>query len=534
MFTGGLRVSGIAGVVVNNPDATTFDQVIASPLTGAAVIRDSDINYGTGTPPGIGLSSADLITVVVEGEIELDAAGTWRIELNANDAGFLDIAAPGAGFTRLISSTNANAIASIDVPQPGWYRIRGAFSDSGGSMQWDLQVDSPAIPGSAFRDLGSDHMRARVDDLPGVVIDGFDEPFDILYGGSVRVDVLDQSFAGNPFGLPLGSGSYTVRSSGQLLIDTDGDYVFQIDSVQGHRMWLDGIEIADKLGSTNSTSTTTNAIHLVSGWHDLVIDVGRRGGSGTSRLALSIVSGPTTGSIPSDHLRPVVGRAERFATRSSTTPVAIPDNGSASRTITIDEPVGFVADRIDLQVDLAHADVSTLSLVVNPPSGSDFTLAGAGSLSGTSATLTDNPTIGHAGSSWQFTATDTVADAVTGTIEFAGVTMLGTGGVAPFATAYRYESAIHDLGPDVTQLDGMTWALRQASDPAVAAMQIRTCDDAAGCAAEPWTDVALGTVPGVPARRFAQYGVTITTNGDIPVALDSVELNYTTTTTTGP
>ena len=105
--------------------------------------------------------------------------------------------------------------------------------------------------------------------------------------------------------------------------------------------------------------------------------------------------------------------------------------------------------------------------------------------------------------------------------------MVGSGGFQPFATSYRYESAVHDLGT-VIELGAMTWSLRQPTDPSIATMQIRTCDTADACANEPWTDVAFGEVPAVPLRQFAQYGITIPTDGDVPTALDAVQLHYTT------
>ena len=99
------------------------------------------------------------------------------------------------------------------------------------------------------------------------------------------------------------------------------------------------------------------------------------------------------------------------------------------------------------------------------------------------------------------------------------------GGVAPFPASYRYVSAVRELG-DVAAFGPMNWQLRQASDTATALVRIRTCDTAAACQSEPWTEVTLGTVPDVTPRRFAQYLVELTTNGDVPTALDFIELGY--------
>jgi hypothetical protein len=68
--------------------------------------------------------------------------------------------------------------------------------------------------------------------------------------------------------------------------------------------------------------------------------------------------------------------------------------------------------------------------------------------------------------------------------------------------------------------------MRQATDTETAHAQVRTCDSADACASEPWTDVSFGAIPGVERRRFLQYAIDVTTNGDVPTAVDFVELGY--------
>ncbi len=525
-FTGGLRLTAIDTAAFTDPSTATFDTLAALPTANTAVLRTADIDYGMGRP--IGLSSKDDdVTVLIEGEIQLDAAGSWRFELTANDAGFIDIAAPGTDFVRLVS-TESSDIATLQVAAPGWYRIRGAFVDAAGAMSYLLRVDSPAVSGG-LRDVDPNDLRARVDDLSGVVIDGFDEPFDVLLQGTSRADTIEATYGGSPSGIPVGSGTSTIRTSGQLLIDIEGDYQFEIDSKEGHRMTLDGEVLVERLGRTSSTSTTTEARHLLAGWHDFTIDVNNRGNSNNNpNLDFTIATGPVTGHVPSDHLRPIVGRGDRFATAGTQTTLAIADGASATRTISLfDQPLDFTPSDIHLAVRVNHDDLSTVGVTVDPPVGAPIQLAAVGSMTGTTSVLRDGPPIGDAGTSWRFTATDSVVDMLTGTIEFAGVTMVGSGGFQPFATSYRYESAVHDLGT-VIELGAMTWSLRQPTDPSIATMQIRTCDTADACANEPWTDVAFGEVPSVPLRQFAQYGITIPTDGDVPTALDAVQLHYTT------
>ena len=48
------------------------------------------------------------------------------------------------------------------------------------------------------------------------------------------------------------------------------------------------------------------------------------------------------------------------------------------------------------------------------------------------------------------------------------------------------------------------------------------------CAAAPWIDVTNGDLSAVMPAAFAQYAVSLTSDGDVPTALDSFELQYVT------
>jgi hypothetical protein len=346
----------------------------------------------------------------------------------------------------------------------------------------------------------------------------------LLYLGSSSAPALDQTYGEEPFGIPAGIIAYTMRSSGEMLIDTEGDYVFSIDSIQGHRMWLDGQPIADAM-SLQPESTITDAVHLTAGWHDFVVDVQKRGGNEIPKLALSIQSGPVTGAIASDHLRPVVGRAQRFAAGGNANETAITDGGSSIRPVNVVQPFEFVVEDIRFGIQLDHPDQAQLGVILDPPAGPNVDVTTPGALTGMGIVGIDGTLpITSSGSGYSFTISDALADTIVGTVVQAGVTQLGSGGRAPFETSYRFESAIRDLG-GVTEFREMQWRLRQG-ELAASAMQLRTCDVEAECETSAWTDVAPGTIPQVEPRRFAQYGITITTDGDVPTALDVVELRY--------
>lgn len=526
-FTGVLRTRGYTGKLVVDPATATFDAITSNPSTGSGFHREWRIAPGNNPPAGVGMIGMDDLTVAVEGEIELADPGEYRFQLLCDDMGFLDIARPGGDFERLVEDVFdlAPATVTFTVDTPGWYRVRGAFQDNQGLTQLNFQIDSPAVNGG-FRAVTPEQMRVRADDLPGVAIDGFDDSNDLLYSGSSSSPSLDQTYGVDPFGIPIGFISYSVRSSGQLLIDVEGDYEFTIDSVQGHRMWLDNQKIADSFTPDAAATTTTELIHLTPGWHDLVVDVHKEGGDEAPRLSLTISAGPVTGEIAPDHLRPVVARSQRFASGGNANEVALTDGGASIRGVTVALPPNFVTEAIRFGIAVDHPDLAQVGIILDPPAGpnSDVVVTGALTGGGLVAFGGDLP-LSSGGSAYSFTISDSLADTITGSVVDAGVTHLGASrGTPPFATSYRYESAVRDLG-NVTEFLAMAWRMRQG-DPAAAAMQVRTCDDEAACVAEPWTDVALGAVPQVSPRRFAQYGVTIATDGDVPTALDVVELRY--------
>jgi hypothetical protein len=526
-FTGGVKVSGIAGVAVTGP-GVTFEDVMQNPITGVGVERDLGIFYGEDSPTGVGLTAIDDITVAVEGEIEFPIADDWPIELLCDDDGFLDIAAPGGGFERVLDcSFPTTASTTYTVTIPGWHRIRGAVSDTGSNMTFRFRVNHPMEPGG-LEVPPIDRMRVRAEALPGVVIDAFDQPFAIDHRGSAIAATIDQTYPASPFQIGVGPSAFTIRSSGQILIDTEGDYTFAIDSVQGHRAWLDGVEIANDMAAS-AVRTETAALRLAAGWHDFVIDVHRAGGAGEPKLSFTIASGPDgAGPIATDHLRAIVGRDQRFATDRSTTLVPIVEGGTGTRNLGLPLPGGFVAEVIDVGFDLQHDALPTVSVTLDPPNGAITSLVEVGDLAADPEPLYLIRTMPAAtgGQDWALTVTDTNgADGAVGGLLMAGITMTGRGGVAPFPTTFRYVSAPREL-PAIVAFGTVRWSLRQATDPSSATVSVRSCDDSAACEAETFVPVAFDTVPSIAPRRFVQYAVDVTTDGDVPAALDAIEINY--------
>jgi len=525
--TGRIRLSGVSGNLVGTPANATWADVDGT-RTGTSLWRQLAVDYGLLAPTGLGLQATDDVTALVEGEIELEVAGTWRFQLQANDAGFVEIAAPGAAdYTRLLNDVNTGSIVTYEVTTPGWYRIRGAFADSSMYMSFDLQYDPPNQPG-AFLPIPVDRLRARVDDLTGFLVDGFDSENNVLYQGSTVIDSpMDLTTSGtNPYGIGIGTLTWALHTSAQFLIETEGDYAFTISSHQGHRVWLDGTKVADAYGPTDAT-TNTPAIHLTPGWHDLVADLEKENTATDSHLSVVVASGPMWAgqAIPADHLRPVLGRAVRWAETHSTATTVITDGSSITRSLTLTQPVNVKPMILSAGYTFTHPVRSQVGITLTPPVGSAITMVAPGSLTGAGGY--DGTTVvplGDLGPTWTLRASDSTVDAMTGSLQMFAVTLVCGGGTAPFPSTYRYESAVKNLGLTVVALGALRWQTRQGD----AKVQIRSCQDQAACASQPWVDVpASGDVPNIPVGDYIQYAVDFTSDGDTPTALDWIELDFT-------
>jgi len=524
--TGRIRLSAIASDTIGTAATATWATASNGPITGRSFTNGLNVDYASDPPYGLGLASGDNVTVLVEGEINLDATGVWRFNLDANDKGFVEIAAPNGQFTRLVDDTNTGTTVNYTVTTTGWHTIRGAFSDVMQLMAFNLTADSPAMAGGLLP-VEVDRVRAPVEDLQGYVTDAFDEGGMLDYlGTTLDTQPLMRSLPTDAYGIPVGIIGFAFRWSAQVLIETEGDYGFALSSFQGHRMWVDGVQVANTFSTLAMASSMSTVVRLEPGWHDIVVDVSKEDANNMpGSVSVTVASGPAwVGQpIPIANVRPVVGRSQRWTEAAGNTAATITDGMTITRNLTLQIPVGFVPTAIEAGYQIDHPIQAQVSVVLDPPVGTNVTMLAAGGLSGAGA-HNDHQSISVTdfGATWQFIVGDDTVDAMTGQLEYHGITALGSGGVAPFPTQSRFESAVHELG-NVVGFGPATWTLRQGTTVTV---EMRSCDDAAACASESWTPVTAGAVPPIPARRFAQYAVTIATNGDVPTAFDSFELTY--------
>jgi hypothetical protein len=179
-------------------------------------------------------------------------------------------------------------------------------------------------------------------------------------------------------------------------------------------------------------------------------------------------------------------------------------------------------------VTIDHPLWSDLEAAVIAPGGAVLPLIAAGEsqVEGEATLRASFPVDGGAAGDWLVRVADT-ARRDRGDVTHVALTVRHLGGEPPIAPRAVYDSAVRDLGEAVAAIDEIAWD-GTLPDGAEVQVRIRTCDQAAACAAEPWSApvTAPGDAPGVPARRFAQLRVELLSDGDAVGAVDWVELRY--------
>ncbi|MCB9559621.1 MAG: proprotein convertase P-domain-containing protein [Kofleriaceae bacterium] len=533
-YTGGLLQRGSDSGTFAAAASATWSGVLGFTATAKTAIEwRTQESWGTATPPSVGLTDGDTFTQWWQGEIKL-AAGTWTFRLLADDHGFVEVAEPGTtGFSRVVSADWPNATSGTFVAAAaGWYPIRYATSEATGSAQVDLQL---AGPGLAQQPIPRDWLRARVDDVPGLLEIAFD---DSRGCGDVEttVDAVGPGNTdwgtGNPGDLALTSpDTFSVRWTGQVWIEVGGAYTFRLATDDGQRLWIDGVKLLDAWDDT-AHDVQTSPITLDVGWHDVVIDHSEN--TVGAAATLTVAGGPDlTGQVlPVARLRPVEGRGDRLAPAVSHTDVTILDNGQTDVTLDVTGFTGAVVTRVDVAYSIDHPRWGDLAVSLLAPDGTSHVLRDhvGGVSSGTftqRATLTTLAGAPVAGT-WRLRVYDSVTGG-TGTVLDVAVTPHYSGGEPPVPTTSSYLSTVRDLGDarQVLGVDAVDWEAGLPAGAAVA-VRVRTCELADACAATPWGDVVTepGGDPGVGPARYLQYRVDFTSDGDHTPSLEWLRIDY--------
>lgn len=524
---GGLLAHASNSERFGEPADATWTQVLGNGFAGTGLwTRPLD-----GDPIGVGLDSGDTWTYWAEGEIWLDAGETTFL-VDADDGGFIEIAAPGGDFTRVVNARFGVGSGAYVAAAAGWHSIRLAVVEGIAASRFDVQmyVGDSVTP----EPLAGPRLRTRVDSLRGMLLAGWDGS---LTQGRPEHTVSDAALVDARFqtGAPVGVGItssdfWTLRWSGQFYATMAGTYSLRVESDDGHRLYVGSQLVSDAF--VGATADRTASVAMEAGWNDLVLDLNEN--SGDASVRLRVVGGPEPGldrELPASRLRPLEPRGERIETAGDTTDLGIPDNDStgASRSIEVAGLRGATVASVDVIVGINHPRINDLQLRLVHPGGNEVLLrnnsgeggSGPRTLRFTTTAFDDTPAEG----TWIVRATDT-QQAQSGTITDVQLAVHMANGPDQIARASSYTSLVRDLGADVGAMGVVHFGARIPTGADVA-VRLRGCDTPEACLAEPWSaPLADGDPAGLPPRRYLQYRVELSSNGEREPEVDWVEVAY--------
>lgn len=512
---------------------TTWDEVIAGPPEGTGFMTRSL----SGDPPGVGLDSGDSWTYWAEGEIWLDA-GTTAFVLEADDQGFLEIAGANGEFTRVANARQGIGNGSFTAEAEGWYPVRLSMIEGVGASRFSISL----FPNGAMfgQTLSPSRLRTRVDAMRGMVLTGWDGPTlsDGFHRTLATAGLIDADF-GNGRLADLGLTSddqWSARWSGQFHANVAGSYRLRIDSDDGHRLYVNGERVSDRLPDPAPGPVDVD-VALLAGWNDLVLDYNEL--TGGASLALTVEDGPEPGldgALPASRLRPLEPRVERVDTAGDDVDASIPDNSvtGVSKAIVVGGLTGATVSSVDVTIGINHGRVQDLELYLVHPGGNEVRLrdnsgdGGDGARTWRYATdaFDDTPASGI----WHVRVVDN-QPGNSGSITDVDVAVHHHEGPDQLARSAAFTSLVRDLGAGVVALDTLRVGGRSPTADGIA-VRLRGCDAPEQCAAEPWSDritgaLAAGGVPvDLPPRRYVQYRVELTSDGEREPELDWIELDY--------
>lgn len=514
----------------SNAIEATWAQVVDGDAAGTGFMTRSL----SGDPPGVGLDSGDSWTYWAEGEIWLEA-GTTTFLIDADDAGFIDIASPGGDFARVVSATQGISTGAITVAAAGWYPIRLAASEGFGSSELVVQLFAGNGGGSAEL-LGPARLRTRVDGLRGTVLAAWDNT--MLVGQPHRTlatdTLVDADFGnGTPYDVGITNGdNWSARWSGQFYVTMSGSYRLRVVSDDGHRLYVGKAVVSDVLADTAADRTVD--VELVAGWNDLVLDLNEL--TGDASALLEVVAGPEPGlegGLPATRLRPLEPRGERVESAGEDDDITIPDgdlNGAVSA-VDLGGLRGATVASVDVVVNVDHARIADLQIRLIHPGGDEVVLRNNSDLGGngnrvlrfTTEIFDDTAAAGE----WRVKVSDTVSTTA-GTIRDVQLAVHLANGPDQVARSAAFTSLVQDLGADVVSIDTVRFGGR-APSPAGIAVRLRGCDAPEQCAAAAWSEPITdggGGAAGITVTRYLQYRVELTSDGEREPELDWLELDY--------
>jgi hypothetical protein len=483
------------------------------------------------SPLGVGLAGQQTgWALALDGEILLDA-GTTTIDVVGDDVAIVEIDTDTP--LVLVGSNGGEASGSATATGSGWFPIHIlAFNNNGAAA---LELSTGAGSGTAIDPL---RLRARTTTATGMHADvAFEPELETLWFFPATALVSSINGSADPADWSTAIPSkFSVRYSGQLLIDVAGDHTFdvQVGSGDRYRLFVDNSPIVaswlTEPGSIVVGAAGSATVSLAPGWHAVVLDYGD-GGTGSGRVELDM-DGSAVGSalLRPTHPQGVVGGASVGGFQA---PCAF-TKGSADACAFgfLGLTAGAAMDYADIAYGLgggAKRPNMTAALVASTGSGSGsdtvaLPFPGAAGdeqeLGGNAfdylASQTGVLGLGSA-ATWTLTMTDGVEN---GTLWASAVGTIHGGDGAPFATSYAYTSQPYML-PDGAFITGAR--VEGALTGATTIVEIATAADLTSLGTAAFQPVGSAQIP---VDELVAFRVVVTTDGWTFPFVSRVEIDY--------
>lgn len=503
-YWGGAIARGYADCIFANKEAIDLALIDRATTTGTAFTSNLDRDAST-LPLGARIAVDTSWMIELEGELQL-AAGTNALEFQADDFGALEIAGE-----RVVTTEFAQpGTGMFTAPADGWYPFRAVVCQTnGGGAGFDFEL--------ATLDLTRSQLRARVEELRGVVASGFPRR---QFGGLPAYSLWTEPLISSPFDnlaqLPLGASTdqASARFSGQLLA-TEGDHPVHVDTDDGHRVAI-GETMFDLLFSGGSNITSDGTVALAEGWQRLTFDWNNDGGGANAIMHVDTVP------IPVAQLRPAPSSRGRSLTVSFGQDDVIPNSpNTLVRTWDARTLPGELVEEVWLSYAFTHGMPReiTASLQHGTVTHTFRTNSDAGSPTPYRITAFDGMPVEGL---WAMSSTDT-GGAQVGSLTDYSLTVNTRGGPPNIAQRAGWTSPTRKVGAAMVDTIRFEGAFPMTTS---ALVFVRTCA-ADPCANEPWTGpYASGDPVTAPGNEYAQVRVELVANGEVAGRVDLVELQY--------
>jgi YD repeat-containing protein len=244
---------------------------------------------------------------------------------------------------------------------------------------------------------------------PGAALEGLQASYydNINLAGRAKVRQTDPNVdfnwgANGPAALPGVSDNFSVRWTGNLIVPTDGHYVFTTSTDDGTRLTIDKTQVIDNWVEQPLTAVNSRSINLSAGKHKLLLEYFEATNTAQVQLRWSCLTCTPTlpqETIPSSALRPAwlnqtstVSPLGKVAFSHYADPAAMRSDYSLAR----------LADGTNVITSYSHDDYGRITQKVMPKGNATRTIDAQGNLQG-------SPDLTYATTWTYYNPTDTAA-----------------------------------------------------------------------------------------------------------------------------